>query len=485
MMEKISESKKKSLIRQAKIALARKNLWEYAKIIAPNWFNDNHLYLKDWLDDYQNWYEKKEKKYFVFNGPPRFGKSACLQVFSSWLIGKNPTIRIFVITYRDDLTEEFSNYMKGYINARRETPDDDRILFCDIFPDVRMKVGRNKINKWSVNKSTGTTFLACTVNSLATGYGSDLVIIDDVVKGAEEAFNEDLLLKRFREINNTCLLSRVEKGGRVICASTRWSTYDVSGQIEKIYGHDAIVKVVKCRNDDGTMLCEDVLPLREFEEKQRAGDKNIFLANYQQELIDEEGKLYEKFKIWTPDMLPQEDAQGRRYVYKTECIIDVADRGSDFYCALFYYPLRDGRIFIKDIIYTDKSLKENQGLTVEALRRNDTILCIGEGNNGGSIYVDNLRKDFSQKYGNTCVFKFFNQTKNKETRIITQAPWCNEYIYMPAGWEYNFVDFHIALTRFQRDFKSNKHDDAADTCTMIADKFNFPVKKGGFRVRST
>lgn len=466
---------KKALRRAAKIALARKNLWEYAKLVAPGWFNDKHPYLKDWLDEYQKWYfapEEERKKYFIFNGPPRFGKSACLQILASFLIGHNPKLRIFVITYKDDLTEEFSNYIKNIIEAKHEDENDDRILFCDIFPDVKMQMGRNKINKWSVNKATGTTFLACTVNSLATGYGSDLVLIDDVVKGADESFNEELLKKRFREINNTCLLSRIEKGGRVVCASTRWSVYDVSGQIEKTYGHDAVVKIVKAQNEDGTMLCEDVLPLKEFEEKKKGADKNIFLANYQQELIDEEGKLYEKFKIWTPDMLPQMDEKGRKYVYKSECIIDVADRGSDFYCSIFYYPLRDGRIFIKDILYTDKPLREIQNLQIDAIKNNDCILCIGEGNNGGSIYIDNLRKEFTQKYGNTCVFRFFNQSQNKETRIITQAPWVNEYIYMPAGWEYNYIDFNIALTRFQRIFKDNKHDDAADAITMISDRFN-------------
>lgn len=469
---------KKSLKRAANIALARKNFYHFCRLICPKVYDDEHMHLEKWTSEEQYWFLESDKKFFVLNAPPQHGKSLTAQLFAAWCLGRNPRERIMVLCYSTKLSKKFSKAVRSFISASHMSPNEDTILFCDIFPDVKIKEGEAAAEYWSVSGADLPSFWSCSIDSSKTGIGATILMIDDCVDGFREAKNEDLLRDRWEEINETVIKSRIVGGGRCLCASTRWATYDISGLLMETYEGDCYIHIAKALQDDGTMLCPKFLKYEDYQKRLKSGNKDIFLANFQQELISQEGKLYrEGFKIWTPEMLPEKDSRGRTFVYKTECIIDVADKGSDFLCAIFYYPLRDGRIFIKDILYTDKPLRETQSLISQRLNKNDTNLCIGEGNAGGSIFIESLRKEHSQIFGNTCVFRYFNQTQNKESRILNQAIWCQEFIYMPAGWEKNYIDFNIALMRFQKIFKDNKHDDAADAITMIADRYNIVNNK--------
>ena len=58
-------------------------------------------------------------------------------------------------------------------------------------------------------------------------------------------------------------------------------------------------------------------------------------------------------------------------------------------------------------------------------------------------------------------------TRNKESKIINNATTVNEYILMPNGWEHRWPSFYQDVTRFKKNFRTNKHDDAPDTITEI------------------
>ena len=60
----------KELIYQAHLALARKDFWEYCKLIAPDFYKEDRVYLKDMCYQLQNFLESDEKV-LVLNLPPR------------------------------------------------------------------------------------------------------------------------------------------------------------------------------------------------------------------------------------------------------------------------------------------------------------------------------------------------------------------------------------------------------------------------------
>ncbi|MGN0461903.1 MAG: phage terminase large subunit, partial [Ruminococcus sp.] len=60
---------------------------------------------------------------------------------------------------------------------------------------------------------------------------------------------------------------------------------------------------------------------------------------------------------------------------------------------------------------------------------------------------------------------------NKISRIISNSNWVMEHIYFPANWKDRWNEFYEAMTTYQREGK-NKHDDAPDTVTGIAEMIN-------------
>ena len=60
----------KQITYQARLALARKDFWEYCKLIAPDFYREDRLYLKDMCYQLQNFLESDEKV-LVLNLPPR------------------------------------------------------------------------------------------------------------------------------------------------------------------------------------------------------------------------------------------------------------------------------------------------------------------------------------------------------------------------------------------------------------------------------
>lgn len=471
---------KEEMLRAVNISLAKKNFWTFCKCLCPKVYNEEHQHLKKWCEIYQKWYETGDKKYLLFNAPPRHGKSLTAQLFAAWVLGNNPEERVMVLCYSKELSVKFSRAVRSFITSKHLDKDEKSIFFCDIFPGAGLKGGEGAAGQWSVKGSVTTSFYSCSINSTITGFGATLLIIDDIVSNDVEARNEELLRDRYQSINDTVLQSRVEEGGKVICSSTRWAKADISGQLLEDYGDECEIYTAKAYDEENDkMLCPAMLSKENYLKKKMHGDIAIFMANFQQELLDENGRLYEEwFKTWNASELPLYDNKGRSIIYKSEAMIDVADKGTDYLACIFYYPMKDGRILVKDILFSNESLNKTEPEIIKGIKNNDTILCILEGNNGGAIFKELLQKDYKEQHGNTCVFKYFTQTKNKESRILNQAPWVQENIYFPEGWQARFPQFYEALYRFQRDFKSNKHDDAADCITMIADKYNSSFGKG-------
>jgi hypothetical protein len=79
---------------------------------------------------------------------------------------------------------------------------------------------------------------------------------------------------------------------------TRWASGDLAGRVLTEMpkaGYKVKHINMKALQDDGTMLCDDVLSLAEYKQKTSVMSPEIAAANYQQEPIDLKGALYQKF----------------------------------------------------------------------------------------------------------------------------------------------------------------------------------------------
>lgn len=199
------------------------------------------------------------------------------------------------------------------------------------------------MNLWSLEGGYNS-YLATSPTGTATGFGATLLIIDDLIKNAEEASNENVLEKHWEWFTNT-MLSRLEEGGKIIIIMTRWASGDLAGRaLEHFRSEKKRVRhlTMKALQDDGTMLCPDVLSRESYDMKVRAMGEDIASANYQQIPIDIKGKLYSSFKTYT--QLP-EDVQGESLFTGIYAYCDSADDGADYLCNVIWGHTRKRRMF--------------------------------------------------------------------------------------------------------------------------------------------
>ena len=450
----------KELIYQARLALARKDFWEYCKLIAPDFYCDDRAYLKDMCYQLQTFYESDEKV-LVINLPPRHGKSRTATLFVEWLFGENPLLKVMTGSYNETLSTTFAKQVRDTI---LEEKSEGILSYCDIFPGTRIKHGESSASKWALEGSQQTSYLATSPKGTATGFGCNIMVIDDLIKSSAEAFNENMLLQHQDWFNNT-MLSRTENGFKLIIIMTRWATNDLAGYILRSYKNVRHINY-KAVQDDGTMLCDTILSAEDYVFKTKSMAKEIVLANYQQEPIDVKGRLYTQFKTYS-----------KRVEYKYILnYTDTADTGSDFLCSINYGMTFDGDYHIFDILYTNEPMEVTEPATAKMLNKDNVGCAIIESNNGGRSFARNVKSELKKLNNTHCNVQWFHQSQNKEARIFSNSASVMANVYYPENWIDKFPEFAEAMMRYQREGK-NIHDDAPDCVTGV---YENPKPLGGW-----
>ncbi|MBR6636208.1 MAG: phage terminase large subunit, partial [Phascolarctobacterium sp.] len=443
----------------ARIRFARENFYAYCNLNAPDFYQPNRKYLIDLCDTLQEFYES-DKRILVINMPPRFGKSRTAVLFTQWLFGQSPAIKVMTGSYNETLSSTFAKQVRDKI-AEEKTAG--VLSYCDIFPNTKMKRGEASASKWTLDGSEQTNYLATSPGGTATGFGCNVMIIDDLIKNVEEAYNEATLQKQKDWFNNT-MLSRTEKGFKLIIIMTRWATGDLAGYI--LENFDDVVHInYKAVQDDGTMLCEDILNIDDFKFKTKKMNIDIVKANYQQEPIDIKGRLYSGFKTYvTPPTFKQ-----------VRCYVDTADTGSDYLAGWVYGVTFANEAYILDLIYTKDGMEITEPQTAKMLFENAVNVAYIESNNGGRGFARSVERILRQTYNtNKTVIKWFHQSKNKTARILSNATWCMEHIYFPENWRDRYPEAYDHLMKYQKEGK-NAHDDIEDALTGIAEDLGIGI----------
>lgn len=452
----------------AKCELARREFFFYCNLKAPDFYKKNRKYLVELCNEFQEFYESDDEV-LIINEPPRHGKSRTAGLFVEWVLGKNQNEKIMTGSYNETLSTMFSKNVRNSI--QEEKADKYKPVFSDVFPNVKIKQGDGAMNLWSLEGGYNN-YLATSPTGTATGFGASLLIIDDLIKNAEEAYNESVKEKHWDWFTNT-MLSRLEEGGKIIIIMTRWASDDLAGKaLEHYKEQGARIKHIsmKAFQDDGTMLCDEVLSKKSYEAKIKAMGEDIASANYQQEPIDLKGCLYPSFKTYTD--IPKDEG-GKSLFTGIKAYCDTADTGDDNLCNIIYGEYNK-EAYILDVYYTKESMETTEKEVAKRYLEYQVNRALIESNNGGRGFARSVERILSQELGsNRTKIDWFHQSENKIARILSNSTWVIEHIYYPANWRDKWPEYYKAMTRYQREGK-NKHDDAPDATTGIAEQF---VKK--------
>lgn len=457
----------KELIKHyARIELSRREFWQYCKFTSPDFYTEERHFLNDLADKLQWFVEEATEQIMVVNMPPRHGKSRTATKFVQWLFGKyGSDIKVMTGSYNETLSSTFAKQVRDCI---AEKPTLGVTVYNDIFPNTKIKYGEASAAKWALEGSLQANYLATSPTGTATGFGCNIMIIDDVIKNAEEAYNANTL-QRLKSWFTDTMLSRTENGFKLIVIMTRWSNDDLAGFILANYKNVVHINY-KAVQDDGTMLCPEILSRADFELKTQNMNKDIVAANYQQEPIDIKGRLYSSFKTYKE--IPKDDSGKPLFDYILN-YTDTADEGSDFLCSICYGVYADCS-YILDVYYTKDSMEITEPETAKMLTRHNVGCAIIESNNGGRGFARNVERECRNLGNSHTAIKWFHQSSNKVARILSNSTSVMNNVYFPINWQDRWADFARDIMKYQREGK-NAHDDAPDALTGV---YENPKPKG-------
>ncbi|MCL2618167.1 MAG: phage terminase large subunit [Defluviitaleaceae bacterium] len=476
-----------------KYKAAQDSFWAYCKLLDPKFFKDGRPHLRTIAETLQALYEGRIRKHtdrspwqiytkaetkeifagsgddniicrqLMMNIPPRHGKSYSLTLFTQWMLGKSTQNKVITVSYNDILSTRFSTMVRDGIDATKI--DKSWVIFADVFPSVKIKDGDGAKQIWALEGSF-FNYLGTGFGGTITGIGCNIGIIDDPVKNAEEAYNDNALEKQWMWYGDT-FVSRLEEGAIQIVNMTRWSTKDICGRI--LSSDDAPdwyeLTMQAYNQETGTMLCPELLSYKSYMKKKRVMSPDIAEANYQQEPVDVQGKLYTTLKTYTE--LPK-DSRGRLLAERTINYTDTADTGKDFLCSINAIEY-NGEAYITNVLFTDKPMAVTEPQLAKMLNTDNVNIAYIESNSGGAGFARNVERLMWNEYrSKKTVVRTFHQSKNKQARILANSSYVMEHIYFPVNWAIRWPEFYKALMTYKAK-GGNKHDDAADGLTGIAE----------------
>lgn len=462
------------LLREKKIRESRNSFWTYCKTLSPDFYKEDRHHLKTICNTLQSLYEGKLRnpltnkiyKKLALSIPPRYGKSRTLTNFASWILGKNQEERIITCSYNDELATDFSKFTRNIIQEKRDKSYE--IVYSDIFPNVKIKYGTASYKQWALDGQY-FTYKGAGLGGAITGKGASLLVADDLIKGAEEAFNANELKSIWTWYTGT-FLSRAEEGAIQILCMTRWSKNDPIGKLLDGQTKDEWYVLEMQAYDELTdeMLCPELLSKDSYNSLKLNMDSLIFYANYHNRLIDAENKLYSRLLEW--QTIPDE---AKNSPIKAQ--IDVADTGKDYVCCIVYKEHKQ-LAYILDIYYSQKPMEITEVEVAKMLYNWKVNIADVESNNGGRGFARTLQRLLRETHKHSStIINWTHQSSNKESKILTNASTIMNSIFFPLNWASIHKDAYDSMNMFVREGK-NAHDDLQDTLSEIAKKLNNPNK---------
>ena len=247
----------------------------------------------------------------IINLPPRSLKSMMTSVaWPAYVLGRDPSKRLVVVSYGTDLANTFANQFRTMI---------DSPSYKRLFP--LMRPGMKNTESEVITAQNGYRF-ATSIDGGLMGRGGDFLIIDDPLKPSD-ALNDARRSYVNSWFTNT-LLTRMDDmtTGAIIVVMQRLHEDDLTGALLRsskdwvLFSLPAIIEVdqpVQIGPDKfhhfraGDLLHPERMPRDELEAR-RAIDPETFAAHYQQQPLPPGGLIIQRSWLRFYDVLPPRNA---------------------------------------------------------------------------------------------------------------------------------------------------------------------------------
>lgn len=225
--------------------------------------------------------ERGECRRLMICMPPRHGKSMLAsEFFPAWYLGRNPDRYIIHATYAQELAEDFGR------KVRNQMADP---MYQAIFPGVTVR--KDSASAKRFNTEQAGVYYALGVGGPATGRGAHLLLIDDPIKGREEA-DSDTIRRKLKDWYTSVAYTRLMPDSAVVLINTRWHDDDLSGWQLREFKHEGWELLsLPAINDQGEALWPSDYPVERLEKIKRTVGTRDWTALYQQRPVPAEGGI--------------------------------------------------------------------------------------------------------------------------------------------------------------------------------------------------
>lgn len=304
-----SNHEKLALLKEARFRKCRNDFLTYRQTINPNmkwgWWQ------KEIATELQAFYEyliagKRPK--LVIQAPPQHGKSVQIIDFISWVAGKHPEFRTIYTSFSERLG------VRANLRLQRLY---DSTVYQEIFPETRinksgpMGPSGQYLRNREILEYVGTEgfFRNTTVRGSITGESLDLGVIDDPIRGRQDA-NSELIRDAAWDWFTDDFFTRFSEEAGLLAILTRWHIDDPIGRLKerypevKVLSYPAIAEEDEPNRKKGEALFPEHKSIDFLREREKIMDSGNWLALYQQRPTASEGDLFKPDQIQTIDALP-------------------------------------------------------------------------------------------------------------------------------------------------------------------------------------
>jgi predicted phage terminase large subunit-like protein len=438
------------LARGARLQHAHDDLVGFAQMMNPAWEPAAHLLrIAQRLPT-----GRGAGKRLIVTVPPRHGKSQLCSVYlPAWFLGRDPAAQVISVSYGQDLATSFGRQVRNLIGSEP---------FAAIFPRAAIAADSRAVDEF--RSSAGGTYIARGIGGGVTGYGGDLVIVDDPYRNRADADSE-LVRASVLEYFRSTLYTRLMPGGSIILILTRWHHDDLVGRLLAESGEQwELERLPAIDPGSGEALWPEWWPLERLRSIEREIGSREWYAQYQGEPTPAIGDYFrtEWFRYY-------DDPPANLSIYAAADFAYSESSGADYSAIGIFGVDRDRRVFVLDWWRGRGVISHTAEILARLVLAHRPQVIIRENDPGTSAALPVLRERLLAR-GAYRTFHAVSAAGDKPAKArAIQALFELGRVFFPRR-----ADWRSDLERELAEFPAGRHDDQVDVLSLIGraiDKF--------------